>query len=152
MTQRLGDEAAQDVLRGHNEVIRAALKEHGGSEVKHTGDGIMASFGKASSALACATSIQRAFEEHNNERAGQRVRVRIGLNAGEPVAEDGDLFGTSVQLAARICARAEPGQILASNVIRELAAGKQFLFADHGDVIFRGFEDPVRVCEVSWRS
>jgi class 3 adenylate cyclase len=152
MTQRLGDEAAQDVLRGHNEVIRAALKTHGGAEVKHTGDGIMASFGKASSALACATSIQRAFEEHNNERAGQRVRVRIGLNAGEPVAEDGDLFGTSVQLAARICARAEPGQILASNVIRELAAGKQFLFADHGDVIFRGFGDPVRVCEVSWRS
>jgi adenylate cyclase len=78
--------------------------------------------------------------------------VRIGLNAGEPVAEDGDLFGTAVQVAARICARAEPGQILAANVVRELSAGKQFLFADHGDVVLRGFEDPVHLFEVSWRA
>ena len=65
---------------------------------------------------------------------------------------DGDLFGTSVQLAARVCARAEPGQILAANVVRELAAGKGFLFADHGDVVLRGFEDPVHVYELSWRA
>ncbi len=151
MTQRLGDAGAQEVLRGHNEVIRAALKDNGGTEVKHTGDGIMASFGKASSALGCAASIQQAFEARNETNPDSRVRVRIGLNAGEPVAEDGDLFGTAVQMAARICARAEPGQILAANVVRELAAGKQFLFADHGDVVLRGFEDPVHVFEVSWR-
>lgn len=152
MTQRLGDEGAQDILHQHNEIIRRALNENGGSEVKHTGDGVMASFGKASSALNCAAAIQRAFEERNEQHPEQRVRVRIGLNAGEPVAEDGDLFGTSIQLAARICARAEPGQVLAANVVRELAAGKQFLFADHGDVVLRGFEDPVRLYEVSWRS
>ena len=128
-----------------------ALKEHGGSEVKHTGDGIMASSGKASSARACASATQRAFEERNEREPNARVRVRIGLNAGEPVAEDGDLSGTAVQLAARICARAEPGQILAADVVRELAAGKQFLFADHGDVVLRGFEDPVQVFEVGWR-
>ncbi len=151
MTQRLGDEGAQDILRGHNDIIRSALKENGGTEVKHTGDGVMASFGKASSALNCAAAIQRAFEDRNEQHPEQRVRVRIGLNAGEPVAEDGDLFGTSIQLAARICARAEPGQVLAANVVRELAAGKQFLFADHGDVVLRGFEDPVRLYEVSWR-
>lgn len=151
MTQKLGDAGAQDILHQHNEIIRNALKDNGGTEVKHTGDGVMASFGKASSALNCAATIQRAFADRNEQHPDQRVRVRIGLNAGEPVAEDGDLFGTSIQLAARICARAEPGQVLAANVVRELAAGKQFLFADHGDVVLRGFEDPVRLYEVSWR-
>jgi class 3 adenylate cyclase len=77
--------------------------------------------------------------------------VRIGLNAGEPVAEDEDLFGTAVQLAARVCAKAEAGRIFASNVVRELAAGKGFLFSDQGDVALRGFEDPARVYEVRWR-
>jgi class 3 adenylate cyclase/pimeloyl-ACP methyl ester carboxylesterase len=151
MTRRLGDAGAQEVLHKHNDIIRAALREHAGNEIKHTGDGIMASFGTASAALTCASSIQRSFEEHNEREPESRVRVRIGLNAGEPVAEDGDLFGTAVQLAARICARAEPGQVLAANVVRELAAGKQFLFADLGDVVLRGFEDPVRVYDVSWR-
>ncbi len=151
MTQRLGDAAAQDVLRRHNEIIRAALRDNGGAEIKHTGDGIMASFGMASAGLACAAAIQRAFAERNEREPDERVRVRIGLNAGEPVAEDGDLFGTSVQVAARICARAEPGQILAANVVRELAAGKRFLFADHGAAVLRGFDDPVHLFEVSWR-
>jgi len=82
---------------------------------------------------------------------GIPIRVRIGLNAGEPVAEEKDLFGTAVQLAARICAQAEPGEILAPIVVRELAAGKGFLFSDRGDVALRGFEDPVRLFEVSWR-
>lgn len=153
MTQRLGDAGAQDLLRTHNALLRAALKDHGGREIKHTGDGIMASFPLASSALDCAIAVQRAFAAHNAEHADAAVRVRIGLNAGEPVAEDdpggrGDLFGTSVQLAARVCAKAEPGQVLASNVVRELAAGKGHLFADQGDVVLRGFEDPVRLYEV----
>ncbi len=153
MTQRLGDAGAQDLLRTHNALLRDALKEHGGREIKHTGDGIMASFPLASSALDCAIAVQRAFAAHNDEHADAAVRVRIGLNAGEPVAEDdpggrGDLFGTSVQLAARVCAKAEAGQVLASNVVRELAAGKGHLFADQGDVVLRGFEDPVRLYEV----
>ena len=152
MTQRLGDAGAQDILRDHNEIIRNALSKNAGREIKHTGDGVMASFGSSASALTCAGDIQRAFEEHNEREPGARVRVRIGLNAGEPVAEDGDLFGTAVQVAARICARAEPGQVLVANVVRELAAGKQFLFADVGDVVLRGFEDPVRLYDMRWRS
>ena len=77
--------------------------------------------------------------------------MRIGINAGEPLIEGDDLFGTAVQLASRICARAEPGEILTSDVVRQLVAGKGFLFADHGEVELRGFEDPVRVYEVHWR-
>jgi class 3 adenylate cyclase len=76
--------------------------------------------------------------------------MRIGLNAGEPIAEEKDLFGTAVILAARIAARAEGGEILASDVVRQLVAGKGFRFADRGEVVLRGFEDPVRLFEVRW--
>jgi class 3 adenylate cyclase/pimeloyl-ACP methyl ester carboxylesterase len=145
LTQRLGDEKAQELVRRHNTAVRDALKAHTGSEIKHTGDGIMASFPSARGALDAAIAIQRSLS------GAEGPRVRIGLNAGEPVAEERDLFGTSVQLAARVCNEAEPGQILVSNVVRELAAGKQFLFSDRGDVALRGFEDPVRLYEVSWQ-
>jgi class 3 adenylate cyclase/pimeloyl-ACP methyl ester carboxylesterase len=145
LTQRLGDEKAQELVRGHNTVVRDALKAYSGSEIKHTGDGIMASFPSARGALDAAVAIQRSLS------GAEGPRVRVGLNAGEPVAEERDLFGTSVQLAARVCNEAEPGQILVSNVVRELAAGKQFLFSDRGDVVLRGFEDPVRLYEVSWQ-
>ncbi len=147
LTQRQGDAGAQALLRTHNSIVRDALKAQEGAEIKHTGDGIMASFPSASKALGCATAIQTAFAQRN-ETAEEAINVRIGLNAGEPVAEDDDLFGTAVQLAARVCAHAQPGTILAANVVRELSAGKGFLFSDQGDVVLRGFEDPVRLYEV----
>jgi len=150
LTQRLGDAKAQELLRTHNRIVRDALKAHSGSEIKHTGDGIMASFASASRALECTIAIQRSLAQHNESNPDIPIRVRIGLNAGEPVAEEEDLFGTAVQLAARICAQAEPGEILAPIVVRELAAGKGFLLADRGDVALRGFEDPVRLYEVRW--
>ncbi len=114
------------------------------------GYGFMSSFSSATKALECAIAMQRAFAEHN-ESAEESIKVRVGLNAGEPIAEDEDLFGTAVNEAARICAHAEAGQILAPVVVRELAAGKQFMFADLGETALRGFEDPVRLYEVSWR-
>jgi class 3 adenylate cyclase/pimeloyl-ACP methyl ester carboxylesterase len=151
LTQRLGDAKAQEVLRTHNRIVRQGLKAHSGSEIKHTGDGIMASFASASGALECAIDIQRALAQHNEANPDIPIRVRIGLNAGEPVAEEEDLFGTAVQLAARICAHADPGEILTPIVVRDLAAGKGFLFSDRGDVVLRGFEDPARLFEVRWR-
>jgi len=150
LTQRLGDAKAQEVLRTHNRIVRDALKAHSGSEIKHTGDGIMASFASASRALECAIAMQRAFAAHN-ESAEEPIRVRVGLNAGEPIAEEKDLFGTAVQLAARICAHAEASQILIPEGVRHLVAGKGFLFSDRGEVALRGFEDPVRLHEVRWR-
>ena len=88
--------------------------------------------------------------------AGEAIRVRIVLNAGEPIAEDdpdgrGDLFGTAVIRAARIAALAQGGEILVANVVRELAEGKGFMFGDRGEVALRGFDDPVRLFEVRWR-
>ena len=149
LTQRLGDAKAREVLREHERIVREALRAHGGSEVKALGDGFMASFSSATGALECAIATQRAFAAHN-ESADEPIRVRIGLNAGEPIAEQEDLFGTAVNLAARIAAQAAGGEILVANVVRELAAGKGFLFADRGGVALRGFEDPVRLYEVRW--
>jgi class 3 adenylate cyclase len=150
LTQRLGDAKARDVLRAHERMVREALKAHSGSEIKAMGDGFMASFSSATRALECAIAMQRAFAEHS-ETAEEPIRVRVGLNAGEPIAEEEDLFGTAVILAARIAAKAEGGEILAANVVRELAAGKGFLFSDRGDVALRGFEDPVRLFELRWQ-
>jgi class 3 adenylate cyclase len=151
LTQRLGDAKAQELVHAHNSVVRDALGAHGGTEIKHTGDGIMASFPSASGALECAVQVQRAIAERSAVSDQESaLRVRIGLNAGEPVREEADLFGTAVQLARRICDLAEPEQILASNVVRELVAGKGFLFADRGEAVLRGFEDSVRLYEVRW--
>jgi class 3 adenylate cyclase/pimeloyl-ACP methyl ester carboxylesterase len=148
LTSNLGDAAAQQIVRAHNEVVREAIQASAGSEVKHTGDGIMASFPLASSAIEAALAIQRGVASHNGDHPAEAFRVRVGLNAGEPVAEDSDLFGTAVQLAARVCAQADAGSVLVTDVVRQLAAGKGFLFADTGEVALKGFEDPVRLYAV----
>jgi adenylate cyclase len=150
LADRLGDAAAQEVRRAHNDIVRSALDANAGSEIKHTGDGIMASFSTASSALDAAIAIQRGVASHKEEQPDSPLGVYVGLNAGEPIAEDDDLFGTSINLAARICDHAEAGQIVAANVVRELAAGKDFLFADLGETELRGFEDPVKLWELRW--
>jgi class 3 adenylate cyclase len=147
MMQRLGDERGREVLREHERITREVLKAHGGTEVKTMGDGFMASFGSVTRAVECAIALQRAFEE----REGEPLRIRIGLNAGEPIEEDGDLFGATVILAARIASQADGGEILASDVVRGLCAGKGLLFADRGEFVAKGFEEPVRLYEVSWR-
>jgi class 3 adenylate cyclase len=149
--RRLGDARAQETIRVHNAIVREALSQFSGKEIKQTGDGIMASFLVVSQALDCAVVIQRGITAHVENDPSVPLRVYIGLNAGEPIAEEEDLFGTSVDLAARICQHAEAGQILVSDVVRQLAAGKGFLFSDKGEAELRGFEDPIKLWELSWR-
>jgi class 3 adenylate cyclase len=148
MMSRLGDERGRDVLREHERITREVLKANGGTEVKTMGDGFMASFGSVTKAVECAIALQRAFAE----REGEALSVRVGLNAGEPIEEDGDLFGATVILASRIAAKAEGGEILVADTVRGLCSGKGFLFADRGEFVAKGFEEPVRVYEVSWHS
>jgi adenylate cyclase len=148
LTNRLGDDAAQMLLREHNETVRRALGSYNGKEIKHTGDGIMASFFSASRGVGCALYIQQSFTKRNDINPDDAVRVRIGLNAGEPIAEGNDLFGTSVQLARRICDRADAGEVLVSDVVRQLVAGKGFSFHQVDAEIFKGFEEPVAVFQV----
>jgi class 3 adenylate cyclase/pimeloyl-ACP methyl ester carboxylesterase len=149
MMQRLGDGRAREVLREHERITRAALRIHGGTEVKSMGDGFLAWFASASQALECAVDLQRAFDDHNR-RSREPLRVRVGINAGEPIEDDADLYGTAVVTASRIAQQATGGQVLVSNVVRELVAGKGFLFSDRGKLSLRGLDEPVRVYEVHW--
>jgi class 3 adenylate cyclase/pimeloyl-ACP methyl ester carboxylesterase len=149
MMQRLGDARGRVVLREHERITREELRAHGGSEVKAMGDGFLATFRSAQAALDCAMDMQRRFAEPLTE-SGEVLRVRVGLNAGEPIAEDGDLFGTSVIRAARIASIASGAEILVANVVRELVEGKGYLFADHGHHALRGLDEPVRVWNLRW--
>jgi class 3 adenylate cyclase len=154
MMSRLGDEKGRELLREHERITREVLKAHGGTEVKTMGDGFMASFGSVTRAVECAVALQKAFEERNSDvgaRHASPLRVRCGLNAGEPIEEDGDLFGATVILASRIAAKAAGGEILVADTVRGLCSGKGFLFSDRGEFVAKGFEEPVRVFEVRWR-
>src|SRR5439155_14697225 len=117
MMHRLGDTKGRDVLREHERITRDTLKAHGGAEVKTMGDGFMASFGSVTSAMECAIALQRAFATHT-ESMPEPLHVRVGLNAGEPIEEDGDLFGATVILASRIAAKAAAGEILVPDTVR----------------------------------
>ena len=105
MTQRLGDARAQEVVRAHNTIVRREVSARGGAEIKHTGDGIMATFPSAARAVAAAVAMQQATRAYNDAHPETAFNIAVGLNAGEPVAEDADVFGSAVQMAARTCAQ-----------------------------------------------
>lgn len=138
-----GDEVAMAMLGVHDRVVREALAAHSGREVKHTGDGIMAAFLSAVSAVRSACSVHGALKDHNAGDADFPVVVRIGISAGEPVDHANDLFGSTVQLAARLCAQAEPGQVLVSTVVADLCIGKNLKFTDAGHLEVKGFASPI---------
>jgi class 3 adenylate cyclase len=150
-TQSLGDEAALALLGVHDTVVRDALSALGGREVKHTGDGIMASFVSTAAAVRCAIQIQRELDKHARANPQRALKVRVGAAAGEPVEQHNDLFGSTVQLASRLCAHAQPEQILVSNVIAELCIGKGLLFEDLGEIVVKGFGYPVRAHAAAWK-
>jgi len=147
----LGDARYVGHLRVHNEIVRGALSSLGGTDVKHTGDGIMGSFGSVSSAVESAIAIQRGFLSHVQEEPAFPFRVRVGLSAGEPVTEHDDLFGAAVSLAKRICDSAGTGQILVSSAVRDLCVGKRFTFSERSRKRLKGFDEPVRLYEVHWQ-
>jgi class 3 adenylate cyclase len=151
LTQSLGDEAALAMLGVHDMIVRDALSALGGREVKHTGDGIMASFVSAAGAVRCAIQIQRELDKHAQANAERPLKVRVGAAAGEPVEQHNDLFGSTVQLAARLCAHAQPEQILVSNAIPDLCIGKGLLFEELGEVVLKGFGSPIRAHAAAWR-
>ena len=150
LTQRLGDAEAMRLLRRHDEIVRSAVRMFQGSEVKHTGDGIMASFESVFRTVECAIAIQRKVADHNLEHPDEAIGIRTGLAAGEPVTESGDLFGAAVQLAARLCARSRPGTILVSTAVYDLVLGHHFAFGGRRRLTLRGFDQPIRAYEVKW--
>ncbi|MDH3539665.1 MAG: DUF4242 domain-containing protein [Acidimicrobiia bacterium] len=143
-----GDDVAVELVKRHDRVVRAALEECGGRIVKHTGDGMFVSFTSVLKAVEATVAIQRGT--HSDPSAGPALAVKIGLTVGEPVEESEDLFGASVNLAARICAHATGGQTLVSSTVRDLAIGKGIDFLNRGEIALKGFPDPVALYEVAW--
>ncbi len=150
-THELGDEGHLALLRDHDKIVRTELERCGGSEVKHTGDGIMASFASVSAAVRFAIATQVGLAERNG-RSAIPIDISIGISAGEPVTDDSDdLFGAAVQLAARLCDAAKAGEIAVSVAVRELCAGKQFRFDDLGLLSLKGLPDATQAYTVAWR-
>lgn len=147
----LGDTVHLQLLKEHDDIVRNELATHEGREVKHTGDGIMASFASITSCIAFAVAVQKRFHARNAD-ATHQLCVSIGVGAGEPISDDNDdLFGAAVQMAARLCAAAGPNDITVSTAVRELCAGKQIRFADCGDLELKGIPEPVRAFTVLWQ-
>ncbi|MBW2282410.1 MAG: AAA family ATPase [Deltaproteobacteria bacterium] len=149
LIERRGDRGAQEVVHAHNAILRECIREHLGTEIQHTGDGILTSFLSEARAVDCAVAMQRQLARHNREHPDARIRVRIGLDAGALVPEEGRLLGAAVNSAARICARAEAGQILASDVVALPGAAASDI-ADQGRVALKGFDEPFHLFEIHW--
>lgn len=148
LTQRLGDARAVELVRAHDSIVRRSLKSAMGREIKHTGDGIMASFESVPACVDCARTIQRGLDGFRMG-SNQPLHVRIGIDAGVPVEDSNDLFGKTVQAAARLCATAEPDGILVSEIVRqELAEG--MALRDLGPTVLKGLSEPVAIYAVDW--
>jgi class 3 adenylate cyclase len=150
MTVRLGDNAALELVRAHDALVRRGLDAHDGHEIKHTGDGIMASFDAVANAVRAAAEIQRRFAAYNAD-ASESISVRIGIDAGEPVTEHNDLFGSTVQLASRLCSEAKANGIVVSGLVRELCEEDAARFVALGERRLKGFVEKVPVFRFEWR-
>jgi class 3 adenylate cyclase/alpha-beta hydrolase superfamily lysophospholipase len=150
LVSRLGDAAARDIVRRHESVCRRAVAEHGGVEIKTMGDGFMVSFSSASAALDAAIDIQRGLTDEFAD-AQEGIKLRIGIHAGEPLAEDDDLHGTAVIMASRIMTTAGGDEIMVSSLVRELVAGRDYRFIGRGQHSLKGFGQPVPLFELDWR-
>jgi class 3 adenylate cyclase len=144
MTAQLGDTMAVELLRAHDAIIRRSLEEYGGCEVKHLGDGIMASFNDVPASVASAIKIQEELASYN-DISETPIRVRIGIHAGEPVEDSNDLFGSAVQMAARICDIARADAILVSREVRDACTGVDLRFEPTGSETLKGFSEPVQL-------
>ncbi len=150
-TQDHGDEESHKLVTAHNAIVREALRNMNGREVKHTGDGIMASFANPGQAVPCAVAIMKGAAMHNKMTPQRPIHLRVSINAGEPIEEGGDFFGSTVQLSARINAVCNTDQILVSEVMAEYTKGNKYTFKDFGKHKFKGFKDPIQVFEVPWQ-
>ncbi len=150
LSQRLSPETADEVRRNHFSILRQAIAEAGGTEVKNLGDGLMVVFASASAALACGVVMQQGVERDNRGRE-HSVGLRVGLSGGEVSREDGDYFGDPVVEAARLCATCESGQVLAADVVRAMAGRRsRHKCRPIGGLVLKGLPDPVETVEVFW--
>jgi class 3 adenylate cyclase/tetratricopeptide (TPR) repeat protein len=169
---RLGHDAYEALRRAHFDALRTAVSTHNGTEVKTTGDGLMVCFASVGDAVGCAVAMQQATEQQGRQArrpaatsysasssssvvgagvpACSPVQMRVGISAGEATRESNDLYGPPVVEAARLCAAAQGGQILAADVVRVLSRGLGNRFTAIGELTLKGLSAPVAACEVGW--
>jgi len=149
---RLGDDAAEDLRRTHFSLLRSAVADADGTEVKSLGDGLMVTFASPVQAVSCAVAMQQAIADHNRAEPGQALQVRIGLHAGDPVRHEDDVHGTAVVVAKRLCDRASGGQILASELVAGLVGKRgEFRFRPAGRLKLKGLSEATAAVTVEWR-
>ena len=148
--QKNGDHWMMDVIRAHNEIVREGIKKHSGREIKHTGDGIMATFPAAQNAIEAAVLMQRGFKRFSSVMPDREFEVRVGISAGEPIHESGDIFGTPVNLAARVLSKTDPNQICVSSIVKDLCQGKDYTFTPHGTFELKGFPEAQVIYQLSY--
>ncbi|HXW34764.1 MAG TPA: AAA family ATPase [Acidimicrobiales bacterium] len=150
LVSTLSPEAGDEVRRMHFSALRQAIAASGGTEVKNLGDGLMVVFPAASAALGCAVAMQQVVHR-SNAGTERPLRLRVGLSSGESTKEDGDYFGDPVIEAARLCARADGGQILASELVRANAGRRSsHTFTSLGELELKGLPDPIETLDVAW--
>src|SRR5215216_6903656 len=151
LTTRAGDEAARKVLTETKRIVRERAEAHGGREIDAVGDAMMMTFASTRAAIAGATAVQEELAARERERPAETLRVRIGLNVGEVLERDGTPFGAAVNAGARIMAKADGGEILVSEMVRQLAGTvPRVAYRDRGRHEFRGFDEPWRLYELVW--
>ncbi len=135
------------MLRKHNEIVRNCIQVNNGSEIKHTGDGIMAAYMSSSKAVRSALDMQKAFSSYRQMQTNPEIplHVRICINAGEPVTEGHDFFGVAVQLSKHLCDLADPDQVLISEVVKGLCMGRNFHFSELGAHHVKGISQQVKI-------
>jgi class 3 adenylate cyclase len=144
-----GARAGDEVRRQLFALLRGAVDECGGTEVKNLGDGMMVTFQSAHAGVACAARTQKRVARHNR-RAAEPLHVRIGLSVGDAVSEEGDWFGPPVVEAARLCDAAKSDGILVTEAVRLMARDQAGAFSPLGGLDLKGLSDPVEAYEVKW--
>jgi class 3 adenylate cyclase/pimeloyl-ACP methyl ester carboxylesterase len=146
LVTQVGDAAARDLFIKHDKIVRNQLEKYGGKELQNLGDGFMLSFVSASAAIKCACKIQQQISE-----ALSSIQVRVGINTGEVVRREAKHpFGQAVVVASRIVSECKGGQLLVSDVTKQITAGSGFSFIERGTFQPKGFNDSIRLFEVVW--
>ena len=148
------EEGTLAALKGHRrELIDPLIAQHQGRIVKTTGDGVLIEFASIVDAVRCAVVMQQGMEDRNaNVNESQRIRFRVGINVGDVIVEDDDIFGDGVNVAARLEALAQPGEICVSATVREHVGEKLPIgFVDLGEHSVKNIARPVHVYRIEAR-
>ncbi|TMG21050.1 MAG: hypothetical protein E6H97_13765, partial [Chloroflexi bacterium] len=141
---------SHEIMKAYETIVGEKINEHAGRRIKGLGDGVMVSFGSTRHAVECALDIQRAITDYSKANPHRKLRIRIGINTGEVVEEAGDIFGAAVNMAARVAGKAKGGQVLVSEVVRQLVGPVvEIHFTYRGHYKLKGFPDRWRLHEAT---